>query len=428
MNRRLEPLITAMALILAAGGFGYGLGQHQQLSQLRALLPAAAQEPRPEVMPEPPQPTVAQEPRPEVMPEPPQPQPTVARESFVAQAVHRAGPATVRIDVERTVDEEGMQDMPELFRNHPFFREFFPRGRGEAPFPPRVRRGQGTGVIFDAEGLVLTNAHVVQGSDDASVTLTDGRRLGAKVLGRDAITDLAVLQLDTDGSMPVVTLGDSDAVKVGDWAITVGNPYGLNNTVTLGIISSIDRDGVDLGITGKRLDLIQTDAAINPGNSGGPLLNAAGEVVGINTLVRSGPGAGLGFAIPINRAEAIARQLVASGKVSHAMIGVRIQVHTAELARKDRKDPNGYGNLPERSGALVVQVVPDSPAAAAGLRKGDVIIEAGDGEITDPSAMVEAVERAGVGAALELTLVRQGKTITLEVVPTDMQELGSRSR
>ena len=165
-------------------------------------------------------------------------------------------------------------------------------------------------------------AHVVEGADTLQVELTDGRSVEAKVVGKDSLTDLAVVRLEGKGPWPIAALGDSDQLKVGDWAIAVGNPYGLENTVTMGIISNLNRNVAQLGISGKRLDLIQTDAAINPGNSGGPLLNAEGEVIGINTLVRSGPGAGLGFAIPINRARSIAKQLVNTGRASHPVIGV----------------------------------------------------------------------------------------------------------
>lgn len=222
----------------------------------------------------------------------------LSRSSFVAAAVRRAGPAVVTIDTERTVAVQG-GGLPGGLLADPLFRQFF----GLPPAGPsqRTERGQGSGFIFQSDGLVLTNAHVVERSDRVTVGLQNGRRVEGRVVGLDRLTDLALVRLNGGGPWPVAPLGNSDSLQVGDWAIAVGNPFGLDNTVTLGIVSSLNRNATKLGITDKRLDLIQTDAAINPGNSGGPLLNADGEVVGINTLVRSGPGAGLGFAIPINR-------------------------------------------------------------------------------------------------------------------------------
>ena len=244
----------------------------------------------------------------------------------------------------------------------PVFRRFFGL---QGPLTPRsrVETGQGSGVIFEASGLVLTNAHVGEKADQVMVGLPDGRRVSGRVLGQDSLTDLAVVRLDQDGPWPTAPLGNSDALQVGDWAIAVGNPFGLENTVTLGIISNLNRNVSQLGISGKRLDLIQTDAAINPGNSGGPLLNAAGEVVGINTLVRSGPGAGLGFAIPINRARVIAKQLATTGRASHPMVGVTLSAVPAPRPGA----PNPYG-------AVVRSVVPNGPAAQAGLKTNDVIV------------------------------------------------------
>lgn len=233
-------------------------------------------------------------------------------QSFVAEAVARSGPAVVTLETQRTVRTAARSGLPEGLMIDPFFQRFFGL-QGMSTPRSRVERGQGSGVIFDDQGLVLTNAHVVENMDRVMVGLPDGRRVPGQVVGQDPVTDLAVVKLKGGGLWPTAPLGDSDRLRVGDWAIAVGNPFGLENTVTLGIVSNLNRNVSQLGIQGKRLDLIQTDAAINPGNSGGPLLNSAGEVVGINTLVRSGPGAGLGFAIPINRARTIALQLVNQG-------------------------------------------------------------------------------------------------------------------
>ncbi|MCF8132762.1 MAG: trypsin-like peptidase domain-containing protein [Synechococcus sp. Tobar2m-G35] len=322
-----------------------------------------------------------------------------APRSFVAEAVRRAGPAVVRLDTERTVETRG--GVPSVFLLDPLFRQFFGDGGGGPA--RRTERGQGTGVIFQKEGLILTNAHVVEGSTRVSVGLVDGRRLEGSVVGADPITDLAVVRVPASGPLPVAPLGNSDAVQVGDWAIAVGNPFGLDNTVTLGIISSVNRNAAKLGITDKRLDLIQTDAAINPGNSGGPLLNAEGEVIGINALVRSGPGAGLGFSIPINRAKEIATQLVRSGRASHALVGLAL--------------------APEEGRVRVASVMPGGPAARAGLRAGDLLTKAAGQPISSPAQFLKLVDVSGVGVPLALEGQRDGRSFTITVVPIDMAQV-----
>ena len=334
----------------------------------------------------------------------------LGRQSFVAAAIRRAGPAVVTIDTERTVQSAGGGGLPQGLMNDPLFRQFFGIPQQGAP-SRRTERGQGSGVILQSDGLVLTNAHVVDQIDRVTVGLENGRRYEGRVVGLDKLTDLAVVRLVGAGPWPVAPLGNSDALQVGDWAIAVGNPFGLDNTVTLGIISSLNRNATKLGITDKRLDLIQTDAAINPGNSGGPLLNADGEVVGINTLVRSGPGAGLGFAIPINRARSIVKELVATGRATHPMIGVGLD---------EVRAASGQGTA---RGAVVVSVQPNGPADQGGLRKGDVIVAAQGAEVKDPSQVITAVERAGVGGTLNLTVNRQGATLNLRLVPGDMAVL-----
>ena len=333
------------------------------------------------------------------------------RRSFVAEAVRRAGPAVVTIDTERTVAVPGAIGLPRGLMADPLFRQFFGLPQAQPP-SQRTERGQGSGVIFQAEGLILTNAHVVEKSDRVTVGLRDGRRVEGKVVGLDPVTDLAVVRLSAGGPWPVASLGNSDLLQVGDWAIAVGNPFGLDNTVTLGIVSSLNRNASKLGITDKRLDLIQTDAAINPGNSGGPLLNADGEVIGINTLVRSGPGAGLGFAIPINRARSVAQQLLATGRVSHAMIGLALGA------------ASGGENGRPLPGALVMAVTPGGPAQLAGIRPGDRIVAAAGSPVQLPADLIEQVELRGVGRPLALQLVRSGATLTVEVTPVELSVQG----
>ena len=327
----------------------------------------------------------------------------LARQSFVADAVARSGPAVVTLETARTVERSALSGLPPGLLRDPLFRRFFqaPGSKSQS----RVQRGQGSGVIFDSKGLLLTNAHVVEGAETLSVKLTDGRRVTGSVVGTDSLTDLAVVRLDGEGPWPTAVLGDSDRLRVGDWAIAVGNPFGLENTVTMGIISNLNRNVSQLGISGKRLDLIQTDAAINPGNSGGPLLNADGEVVGINTLVRSGPGAGLGFAIPINRAQTIARQLVTTGRASHPVIGI------------------GLADGPD--GPVIRSVQPGAPAAKAGLKPDDEIAAIDGQPMRGAADVVAAIDRKGVGQRITLTIRRGKARLTVKLKPMDLADLKS---
>ena len=330
------------------------------------------------------------------------------RTSFVASAVKRSGPAVVTLETSRTMQSPNLSGLPEGIRLNPLFRNFFGMPGG-APSRSRVQRGQGSGVLFDSRGLLLTNAHVVEGAEELTVGLSDGRRVKGRVIGADRLTDLAVVRLEGEGLWPVAVLGNSDRLNVGDWAIAVGNPYGLENTVTLGIISNLNRNVSQLGISGKRLDLIQTDAAINPGNSGGPLLNAEGEVIGINTLVRSGPGAGLGFAIPINRAKAIASELVATGKARHPVIGIG-------LSRVPAERPGG----PAPSGAVIRSIQKMGPADQAGLQVDDVITAVDGQAVEGPAAVVSAIERRGVGETVTLQIRRANDQKVVRLKPVDL--------
>ena len=337
--------------------------------------------------------------------------PALSRESFVAEAVALSGPAVVTLETRRTVRSTGISGLPQGLAMDRLFQHFFGQSGRVSP-RSRIERGQGSGVIFSTTGLVLTNAHVVEKTDQLMVGLPDGRRVPARVVGQDAITDLAVVQLDGQGPWPTAPLGDSDQLRVGDWAIAVGNPFGLENTVTLGIISNLNRNVSQLGISGKRLDLIQTDAAINPGNSGGPLLNAQGYVVGINTLIRSGPGAGLGFAIPINRARTIAKQLVNRGWASHPMVGIGLS-----------SVPSSRSGTPYSAGAVIRSVVPGGPAAVAGLKVDDVIVSVKGQPIYGPADVVTAIDQHGVGQPLSLELVRGNNQIELIVTPVELKAM-----
>ncbi len=341
---------------------------------------------------------------------------SLSRGSFVADAVRRSGPAVVTIETQRTVRSQSTSGLPPGFFIDPYLNRFFGL-QGMVQPRSRIERGQGSGVIFDPEGLVLTNAHVVENMDRLIVGLPDGRRISGRLLGQDSLTDLAVVRLDESGPWPTAPLGDSDVLNVGDWAIAVGNPFGLENTVTLGIVSNLNRNVSQLGISGKRLDLIQTDAAINPGNSGGPLLNSEGEVVGINTLVRSGPGAGLGFAIPINRARAIAKQLVQKGRASHPMVGISLSA--VPIKRNSGK---------KQPGAVIRFVVPRGPADLAGLKVDDVIISVGRVRMKDPSEVVTAINRHRVGMPLSFEVKRGARKIEIIVYPVEMEDMRQRVR
>jgi S1-C subfamily serine protease len=329
--------------------------------------------------------------------------------SFVANVASRVSPSVVRIDIER----EAQTDEIESDLLDPLLRDLL----GDLGAFPKKERGQGSGVIIDSSGLVLTNAHVVERVDRVIITLQNGNQVDGKVVGTDQVTDLALVKIKEYPGLESAKLGDSEDIQVGDWAIALGTPYGLESTVTLGIVSSLHRDINTLGFSDKRLDLIQTDAAINPGNSGGPLINSNGEVIGINTLVRSGPGAGLGFAIPINLASKVTNQLLANGEVIHPYLGAQLVLLNERIAKEHNQDPNALIVLPERSGALVQSVIPQSPAEEGGLRRGDLVINAGGNEINDPKSLLMQVENAQIGKPFELEVVRNNKEINLSIKP-----------
>lgn len=338
----------------------------------------------------------------------------ITPDSFVATAVARTGPAVVRIDTETVVSRQ-----IDPFFDDPFFRDFF----GQQFRPPQQQRitGQGSGFIIDGSGIILTNAHVVNSADKVTVTLKDGRTFNGQVKGTDEITDLAVVAISPQRqTLPVAPLGDSANLKVGDWAIAVGNPVGLDNTVTLGIISTIGRSAAKAGIPDKRLDFIQTDAAINPGNSGGPLLNSKGEVIGINTAIRA-DAMGIGFAIPINKAKTLGKILASGQKVPHPYIGVQMINITPEIAKENNRNPNSPMMVAEVEGILVVQVVPNSPAERARLRRGDVIVGVNGEPVKDGTDLQKIVERAGINSTLKVKLYRGDRLLEFTVKTEQMQ-------
>ncbi|WP_100067942.1 HhoA/HhoB/HtrA family serine endopeptidase [Cylindrospermopsis raciborskii] len=328
--------------------------------------------------------------------------------NFIVQVVQKVGSAVVRIDSARTVTSQ----VPEEFSD-PFLRRFF----GDAlPQPEqRVERGSGSGFIINASGQILTNSHVVDGADQVTVTLKDGRSFDGKVLGEDAVTDVAVIQINAQ-NLPTLTLGNSSDLQPGEAVIAIGNPLGLNNTVTSGIISATDRSSTDIGASDKRVDYLQTDAAINPGNSGGPLLNARGEAIGMNTAIIQGA-QGLGFAIPINTVKKIAQELITNGRVDHPYLGVEMITLTPEIKNRIVGRFDGRVNIITDKGVFLVRIVPQSPAAEGGLRAGDVIKSINNQSITKVEEVQKLVEKSQIGTPLAIEVERNGTNLNLTVKP-----------
>ncbi|WKT82444.1 trypsin-like peptidase domain-containing protein [Thermosynechococcus sp. PP45] len=323
-----------------------------------------------------------------------------AGENFIAKVVAEAGPAVVSIDTLRLP-----RSQEDSFLN---------------PFPiPDVplRQGQGSGFIFTPDGKVMTNAHVVEGATAVRVTLPDGRQYDGKVVGADSLTDVAVIQIDAE-NLPTVQLGNSDTLVPGEWAIAIGNPLGLSNTVTAGIISATGRASNEIGAADKRVSFIQTDAAINPGNSGGPLLNAAGQVVGVNTAVIS-QAQGLGFAIPINTAYRIAEQIITTGRAQHLYLGIRMVQLTPEVAAQIRQDQPNW-TLNQTQGTLIVGIAPNSPAAKAGLQVGDWIAKINDLNQPTPQQVQSVVEQTKLGQTITLEIQRGDRRQTVSLQPEPM--------
>jgi serine protease Do len=329
-------------------------------------------------------------------------------------------PSVVNISTAKTVSPQTNMQRPRNPLGQDPFDDFFNRFF-DAPQHSFKQRSLGSGFIINNNGYILTNNHVVGGADEIKVKLSDGREFKATVKGTDEKLDLAVLKIEVKGMLPVAEMGDSDAIQVGEWVMAIGNPFGLNQTVTAGIVSA---KGRVIG-SGPYDDYIQTDASINPGNSGGPLFNAQGKVIGINTAIIQG-GQGIGFAIPINMAKAVLPQLEDKGKVTRGWLGVGIQAVTPELAQS-------FGVEGEK-GALVADVTKDSPADKAGLKSGDIIMEFDGKEIMEMNNLPRFVAATPVGKKVKLKLLRNGKTeeraVTIErlrdgeesVAPVAMQD------
>lgn len=335
--------------------------------------------------------------------------------NFVVAAVQKVGPAVVKINAARTVTSRRSEEFDD-----PVLRRFF-GSRSSAQPRQRVERGTGSGFIINANGQILTNAHVVNGADTVSVTLKDGRTFEGEVLGQDPVTDVAVIQIQSN-NLPIVALGNSEVLQPGESVIAIGNPLGLNNTVTAGIISATDRSSSDVGVPDKRVGFIQTDTAINPGNSGGPLLNARGEVIGMNTAIISGA-QGLGFAIPINTVQGIAQQLIAKGEVEHPYLGVQMVTLTPEFKQQLDIESNGQLRVSADRGVLLVRVIAGSPAAEVGLRAGDVIKTINNQPVTTTEQVQRLVAGSKVGSQLQMQVERGGKSerVVVKLEPLQVQ-------
>jgi S1-C subfamily serine protease len=329
--------------------------------------------------------------------------------SFVVGVVQKVGSAVVRIDATKTITAQ----VPEVYAD-PFIQRFFGNRLPSQP-RQRIERGSGSGFIINASGQILTNSHVVNGADMVTITLKDGRTFKGKVLGEDPVTDVAVVKINAD-NLPTVTLGDSATLQPGEAAIAIGNPLGLNNTVTSGIISAIGRSSSDIGASDKRVDYLQTDAAINPGNSGGPLLNYRGEVIGMNTAIISGA-QGLGFAIPVNTLKKISGDLISQGKVEHPYLGIQMVTLTPEIKERVITQFGNHLNLAAENGVLLIKILPNSPAAQSGLNPGDVIVGMNNQAVYKVEQVQKIVENSKIGSPLPLQIERGQQITQLTVIP-----------
>ncbi len=327
----------------------------------------------------------------------------------LAPLLNNVTPAVVNISTSDTAEAEASNPL----MNDPFFRRFFDNNGSNVPDTPALPQDEqsnqsiGSGVIVDADhGYVLTNHHVVEKADEIFVTLKDARRYKAKLLGSDPETDLALLKIKAE-NLQSVPMGDSDLMLVGDFVVAIGNPFGLGQTVTSGIVSALGRSG--LGIEGYE-DFIQTDASINPGNSGGALINLKGELVGVNTAIiaPNGGNVGIGFAIPVNMVRYVMNQLINYGEVKRGRLGIHIQDLTPEIA--------GALNIDRYGGAVVANVMPESSAAKAGVKTGDVVITMDGKQIRNASDLKNRVGLGGIGDTVTLEIIRDGKKKTIKAV------------
>jgi len=381
MNTLKKAVVSTMAGVLVVGGYAAGRLVKPERAQAAFTETAPAEAPVPGAR-------------------------TLPSFANLADQVSQAVVSIKVVAMQKATAPNGLQEFSE--EDNPF--------RGfRMPAPPQggfKRQGSGSGFIVRNDGLILTNNHVVEDAKEITVTLSDQTEYGAKVIGRDPKTDLAVVKIEPKGKLPVAPLGDSDALRVGDWVMAIGNPFGLSETVTAGIVSA---KGRAIG-AGPYDNYIQTDASINPGNSGGPLFNERGEAIGINSAIfsQSGGNIGIGFAIPINLAKSLLPELETKGSVTRGWLGVSIQKITPELAQSL--------DLDDRHGALVADVTSDGPADKAGIKRGDVIVSYDGKKVSESSALPALVAVSPVGKTVPVEIVHKGKTKTVEVEIAKLQD------
>lgn len=327
-----------------------------------------------------------------------------------SMAVKAASPSVVNIYTAKIVE----QRRPRLLED-PLFKHFFGKGRQGIP-RKRLETSLGSGVIISEEGYIVTNNHVIEGADQIQIALKDGRNIQAKLIGTDPESDIAVLRIQTD-NLPAITFGQSEAIDIGDVVLAIGNPFGVGQTVTMGIVSATGRNSLGLNTFEN---FIQTDAAINPGNSGGALINAYGHLIGINTAIysRSGGSQGIGFAIPIDSVKDIAEQLIQYGHVIRGWIGIEIQNISKELAES-------FG-LENTNGVIIAGVLNNGPSNIAGLRPGDILLEVGGIKVTNGKHAINMIARAKPGTSVKLILQRNGKRVEKQVITGERPQIRRR--
>ncbi|MDI6781790.1 MAG: DegQ family serine endoprotease [bacterium] len=390
-SKKFEYTLLILVCVTLGGLIGVGVGAHKYISGCMSNLKIEKAEHRPGA------------------------KDAVSLQDAFVKVAEDVSPCVVNLSVEKTVRDNGFSGFGfhNGFEGTPF-EEFFKDFFGGSP---REFKDQslGTGFIVDSQGYILTNNHVVKGADVITVHLLDGRKFKGKIIGTDPKVDLALIKIDVSDSLPTAKLGNSSKTKIGEWVIAIGNPFGLEHTITVGVISA---KGRSLGQSTQYENFIQTDASINPGNSGGPLVNIYGEVIGINTAIVAG-GQGIGFAIPVDIAKHIINGLIKHGKITHAWLGIYIQNIDETLAKHFKVDPE--------SGVLVADVMKDSPAQKAGIKRGDIITMVNGRKILTPSDLQSEILEKEVGEKVEVTVLRDGKKDVYEIVLEEMDKDGEGS-